>query len=113
MTCPGCGERVDEKAAEFFTIHETGGKMYCAKCYHRREADGRPTVMIPAWVAAEIVCLLGLADGLSDLARRTSKEIGCQCGEEIGLCIYCHAQIVNDRARDVLRWLEKAGVPRA
>ncbi len=121
--CADCGGRINEHHARFFGIHERDGALRCGKCHHRRRAILRPDVTIPAWVADEIVCLLGLADGLSDLARRTSKEIGCECQKEvrdeqgrvidvIGLCIYHHAQDVNQRAMEVLQWLEEAGVPR-
>lgn len=120
--CPDCGVRVGEHA-RFFTIHEDRDGYRCGRCYHRRRAIRRPDVVIPAWLADEIMCLLGLADGIPDLARRTSKEIGCECGKEvkdeqgrvvdrIELCIYHQAQDVDRRGRDVLRWLEEAGVPR-
>ena len=121
--CQACERPISEDHVRFFSIHNRRGELLCARCYHRREADGRPAVTIPAWVADEIVCLLGLADGLPDLTRRTSKEIGCECQKQlkddqgrvidvIDLCIYHHARDVQGRASDVIDWLAEAGVPR-
>jgi hypothetical protein len=127
--CADCGSPIDERHARFFSIHEEKGRLRCARCYHRRKRGlspletGGKTIAVPEWVLDEIVCLLGLADGLSDLARRTSKEIGCECQKEIkdeqgrvidviDLCIYHEAQDVLHRAMDVIQWLEEAGVPR-
>ncbi len=121
MNCPDCSASIPDQHVEFFKIHHANGATRCGRCHHKRRATGRPGVSLPAWLVDEIVCLLGRSDGVSDLARRTSKEIGCECKKEvkgaqgcvidvIELCIYHQAQDVQRRADDVLGWLRQSGV---